>query len=335
MSKLYAAALILGAFAGTALLASVGCSEAHDEETGVALGAVGEDAGDGGVARGQLVISAVYPFGGRTGAQFTNDYVEILNKTSKEITLDGLSIQLSATATGTFATPVALKGKVGGGKYFLVALGSGGAAGDPLPDPDQTAAADAPQIGESTTGNVKLAGKVALAIGTGPLNCGQNGSSCSTTKVLDLVGWGSTSAWEGSSSARAFTDDASEAEKRSLARPGDSCADSDNNGKDFALATPAPRNAGTAAVNCNPPKPDAGVDANSIPKPINEPKPGEETPFDAGFRPEAGAGSSSGGPGEDDGCAVSATGVGGLASFTPLAAIVLGLGLAMRRRRRD
>ena len=37
-------------------------------------------------------------------------------------------------------------------------------------------------------------------------------------------------------------------------------------------------------MNCNPPKPDAGVDANSIPKPPGEPDPGKETPFDAGVR---------------------------------------------------
>jgi hypothetical protein len=229
---------------------------------------------------------------------------------------------------------VPLKGKVGAGKYFLVELGSGGAAGDALMDPDQPAASDS-QIGESTTSNVKIAGKVALAIGTTALNCGQNGSACGTTKVLDLVGWGPASAWEGASSARSFTDDASEADKRSLARVGDGCADTDNNGKDFALATPAPRNAGTAAINCNPPKPDAGQDANSIPRPPYEPDPGNETPYDAGQKPDAGSGNGASGGGASDDCAVSTVGVGGIAGFSPLAGIALGVMYVLRRRRRS
>lgn len=337
MSKLYAAALVLGAFAGTALLASVGCSDSvHDEETGVALGAAGEaDAGDGGVAKGTLVISAVFPFGGRTGAPFKKDYVEILNKSSKEVTLDGLSLQVSTTATSAFSVAVPLTGKVGPGRYFLVELGGAAAeTGEALPTPDQPGAADSPSIGESTTSNVKMAGKVALAQGTGPLNCGQLGSQCAPAKLLDLVGWGPASAWEGSTSARSFTDDASEADKKALARPGTSCADSDNNGKDFNLATPDPRNGEKDAVNCNPPKPDAGIDAASIPKPPGEPDPGKELPFDAGVRPDASAGSGASGGG-DDGCSVGVTGAGDLALSTPLAGLALAALLVARRRRRD
>lgn len=330
MSKLYAAALILGAFAGTALLASVGCATSEEEQVGTALGAASDDAGDAGLAPGTLIITAVYPMGGRTGAKYTHDYVEILNKSSKEQALDGYSLQLATSGTAAFTVAVPLTGRIAAGGYFLVELGTGGTAGDALTDPDQPSAADSPQIGEATTASAQKAGHVALAVGTAALNCGGLGTTCPSSKVQDLVGWGQTSSFEGTGSAPAFTD-----ATKALARATNGCGDSNNNAKDFALADPAPRNKATAAVNCNPPKPEAGVDANSIPKPVNEPKPGEETPFDAGSRPEAGAGSSSGGPGEDEGCAVSTAGVGGLAPFTPLAAIVLGIGLAMRRRRKD
>lgn len=329
MSKLYAAALILGAFAGTALLASVGCATSEEEQVGTALGAVGEDAGDGGLAPGTLIITAVYPMGGRTGAKLQHDYVEILNKSTKEQTLDGYSLQLATSGTTAFTVAVPLTGKIAAGGYFLVELGSGGSAGDPVADPDQPAAADAPQIGESTTSSAQKAGHIALAVGTGALNCGGLGTTCPSSKVQDLVGWGQTSSFEGSGSAPAFTD-----ATKALARATNGCGDSNNNAKDFALADPAPRNSATTPVNCTPPKPEAGVDANSIPKPPNEPKPGEESPYDAGTRAEAGAPKAAAGA-ADDGCSVSTAGVGGLAPFAPLAAIMLGLGLVVRRRRRD
>lgn len=329
MSKLYAAALVLGAFAGTALLASVGCSEAHDEDTGVALGAAGE--GDAGIAPGTLVISAVYPLGGRTGAAFKHDYVEILNRSSKDVTLDdAVSLQLAATGTATFEVAVPLKGTIAAGGYFLVELKNGtvGTAGADLPDPDQPLDADSPSIAENTTSKAQGAGKVALALGTEPLKCGGLGSACPPAKLLDLVGWGETNAFEGAGSAPKFEDNT-----KALARPGNGCADTNNNAKDFALADPAPRNKATDAVNCNPPKPDAGVDANSIPRPPGEPDPGKETPYDAGSGKADSGAPSAATPAADDDCAVGAVGAGGFGRFTPLAGLAIAAMAIVRRRR--
>lgn len=326
MSKLYAAALVLGAFAGTALLASVGCSEAHDEDTGVALGAAGE--GDAGIAPGTLVISAVYPLGGRTGAAFKHDYVEILNRSSKDVTLDdAVSLQLAATGTDAFKVAVPLKGTIAAGSYFLVELKGGGAGAD-LPTPDQPSDGDSKSIAEETTTKARAAGKVALALGTDPLDCGDLGSSCPAAKLLDLVGWGTTNGFEGAGSAPKF-DDATKA----LARPGNGCADTNNNAKDFALADPAPRNKATDAVDCNPPKPDAGVDANSIPRPPGEPDPGKETPYDAGSGKADSGAPSAATPAADDDCAVGAVGAGGFGRFTPLAGLAIAAMAIVRRRR--
>lgn len=328
MSKLYAAALVLGAIAGSAFLASVGCTTAQEEDTGTALGAAGEsDAGDAGVARGTLVISAVYPMGGRTGALYKNDYVEILNKSAKPVKLDGLSIQLSATGTGPFATAIPLTGEVAAGGYFLVPLGSGGAAGEDVPDPSQPIVDT--KIGEDSSSAAQAAGKVALALGTAALGCGQNGVACPTSKLLDLVGWGATSAWEGATSAPKLTD-----ATKALARAGNACGDTDNNGKDFALTDPKPRSAGEPVVNCNPPKPEAGVDANSIPQPVKDPPLGEESPFDAGVRRDAGATGAAAGAG-DDSCAVGGVGALGAGSLSPLVGVALALAYAARRRRRE
>jgi hypothetical protein len=313
------------------MLASVGCTASEDEQVGTALGAAGEgDAGDGGLAPGTLIITAVYPMGGRTGATLAHDYVEILNKSSKAQPLDGYSLQLSTTGTSAFTIAVPLTGTVAAGGYFLVELGSGGPAGDPVMNPDQPSTADSPQIGESTSANARAAGHIALAVGTTALNCGGLGASCPSSKLQDLVGWGATSYFEGAASAPKF-DDATKA----LARAGNGCADTNNNSKDFALADPAPRNKDTAAVNCTPPKPEAGVDANSIPKPINEPDPGNESPYDAGQKPDSGVGGASGGGASDDGCSVSSAGARGMAPFAPLTGIALGVLYALRRRRRS
>ena len=47
-----------------------------------------------------IVISQIYGGGGNTGAQFTNDYIEIFNRGSTTVDVAGWSLQY-ASATGT------------------------------------------------------------------------------------------------------------------------------------------------------------------------------------------------------------------------------------------
>ena len=120
------------------------------------------------------VISQVFASGGNAGADFTNDYVELLNRGSASVDLAGWSIQY-ATANGASWSAVALTGTLGPGRRYLVQLGSGGTVGSALP------AADA-------TGTVNLAatgGKVALVHDTAALACGASAGSCSAVTVVD------------------------------------------------------------------------------------------------------------------------------------------------------
>src|SRR6476619_5672744 len=113
-----------------------------------------------------LVISQVYGAGGNTGAVFQNDYVELFNRGTVDVPLDGLSIQYaSATGTGNFGTPTALFGTLAAGHYLLVQE-SGGPNGAPI-------AADI--VAPTGIAMAAGAGKVALVDQTGALAC--NGGS--------------------------------------------------------------------------------------------------------------------------------------------------------------
>ncbi len=49
------------------------------------------------------VVSQVYGGGGNAGATFTHDYIELFNRGTVPVDLDGLSVQYtSATGTGNF-----------------------------------------------------------------------------------------------------------------------------------------------------------------------------------------------------------------------------------------
>ena len=51
-----------------------------------------------------VVISQVYGAGGNSGALLSNDYIELFNRGTATVSLDGWSVQYaSATGTGTFA----------------------------------------------------------------------------------------------------------------------------------------------------------------------------------------------------------------------------------------
>ncbi len=87
------------------------------------------------IAQGQVVVSQIYGGGGNAGATFRNDFIELLNRGTEPVSLDGWSAQYgSATGTEWQITPLA--GAILPGRYYLVqqAAGAGGTA--PLPTPD-------------------------------------------------------------------------------------------------------------------------------------------------------------------------------------------------------
>ena len=186
------------------------------------------------LARGtssSLVVSQVYAGGGNAGASYTNDFVELLNRGASSVDLSGWSVQYASAASTSWSV-VSLSGTVPSGKYFLVALASGGTAGAALPSADATGTANMAVSG----------GKVALVNGTDALTCGASAGSCS---AVDFVGWGSATDYEGSAAAPALS--AVLADVRADA----GCTDTNSNATDFATDTPAPRNSSSPAAACS------------------------------------------------------------------------------------
>src|SRR4051812_21976452 len=83
-------------------------------------------------ASSTVVISQLYAGGGNSGATFTNDFVELLNRGSSAVDLSGWTVQY-ATAGGTTWQATALSGSLQPGRYYLVQLASSASVGAPLP----------------------------------------------------------------------------------------------------------------------------------------------------------------------------------------------------------
>jgi len=204
-------------------------------------------AGAANGASSDVVVSQVYAGGGNSGATFTNDYVELLNRGSSPVDLSGWTVQY-ATAAGTTWQATALTGSIQPGRFYLVQLASAAAVGAPLPAPDATGT---PNLAAS-------GGKVALVRDTAPLACGATAGSCSSVPlVADLLGYGSASDYEGSGPAPALSN------TTAALRGGGGCADTNANDADFATGTPAPRNGASPVASCGTITPPASTAAAS------------------------------------------------------------------------
>ena len=199
-----------------------------------------------------LVISQVYGGGGNTGAPFKNDYVELFNRGTAPVSTAGLTLQYGS-ATGNLgassAQNVVLPGKtVQPGSYFLVALSAGAGAGAALPAADEV----------GTTAASATAGKFALARGVEPLAC-SSAASCDATRIIDLVGFGSATYFEGAVAPAPGNTTA-------LLRAGGGCTDTDTNSSDFTTGAPAPRNSASSAAACGTTTPDPDPDPEPGPQ---------------------------------------------------------------------
>ena len=176
----------------------------------------------------RVFISQVYGGGGNSGAAFSHDFIELHNPSAVAVPLDGWSIQY-ATGTGTTWSVAVLSSAIQPGAYLLIQMASGGAIGMSLPSPD-------------LTGNINMSsvsGKVALMTTTTA-----NAGSCPTAaSLVDFVGYGTlATCYEGASAAPAGSN------SNAIIRA--DCADSDNNGADFTVTVPNPRNSAVTAVIC-------------------------------------------------------------------------------------
>ena len=98
-----------------------------------------------------LVISQIYGGGGNSGAQFKNDFIELFNRGTSAVSLNGKSVQYATTtgALGANGLMTLLPNVVlGVGQYFLVQEAAGaGTTLPPLPAPDAIGAINMSAMG--------------------------------------------------------------------------------------------------------------------------------------------------------------------------------------------
>lgn len=179
-----------------------------------------------------VVISQIYTSGGEPGAVYQGDYIELLNR-GGPINLSNWSVQYAEANGSSWQTTPLPALTLQPGQRLLIREGSSGGAGAVVPSPD-------------TSGGIELsstAGKVALVGAPAALPAGP----CPVSPFLiDFIGYGATAnCFEGASAAPAPTTVA--ADRRS----GDGCVDTDNNGADFSLGVPNPRNRFSAVNSCS------------------------------------------------------------------------------------
>lgn len=186
-----------------------------------------------GTAGAQVVISQVYGGGGNSGATLRNDFIELFNAGSTAVDLSTFSVQY-ASSTGSSWQRTNLTGTLQPGQYYLVQQAAGtNTAAATLPTPDATGAIAM----SGTAGKVALVANQTVLTGTCP------GASLG---VLDFIGFGGANCSETAPTAALSNTTAA-------IRKAAGCTDSGNNGADFDLAVPAPRNTAAAAAPCSGP----------------------------------------------------------------------------------
>ena len=189
-----------------------------------------------------IVISQFYGGGGISNATYTNDFVELFNRGSQPVSLNGWSVQYaSATGTNWLVTPLSSQ-TLQPGQYYLVQYASSGAIGSALPTPDLIA--PPVTVGTNTfIPNLSSAtGKLALVNSAAQLPA----TNCPLTEatVVDFVGYGAAASCFETARAPDLT-----AQTAGI-RIGSGCVDSDNNQTDFTIVAPAPRNSSSPTNVC-------------------------------------------------------------------------------------
>jgi predicted extracellular nuclease len=185
-----------------------------------------------------LVISEAYGGGGNSGATLKNDFIELYNPTSADVSVNGWSVQYrSAGGSGAVAVTT-LTGSVPAGGYYLVqeAAGTGGTTDLPTPN---------------ATGTIAMGGtgfQVWLANTTAAQNPPADSVVSDADAIVDFLGAGSSATSYETAKAPAPSNSASVARNTSN-------ADTDDNSVDFIAGTPTPQ-----ASDTPPPPPATTVD---------------------------------------------------------------------------
>lgn len=188
----------------------------------VAIAPASQAAGPG------LVLNEVYGGGGNSGAELTHDFVELLNSTDAPISLDGYAVAYYS-AGGNLGNRCSLSGTVAPGSTFLIQQAAGTGGTTPLPDPDAECAAS-------------------MAGSNGIVELTLDGA------VVDLVGYGTASRFEGSAAAPGLSNTTSASRTDAV--------DTDDNAADFTRGEPTPTPGGGGTDPDPDPEPEEPTEAS-------------------------------------------------------------------------
>ena len=168
-----------------------------------------------------VVISEVYGGGGNAGSTYTHDFIELFNRGSAAVSLNGWSVQYASTAGTSWAMTALTNVSLAPGQAYLVQENNGAGGTVPLPTPD-------------AVGTIAMSATSAKVVLLNTATLIASGTVCPTgAAVVDLVGYGTTT--NCSETAPAGTT----ANATSASRT-DRCVDTDNNSTDFAVVRPGP-----------------------------------------------------------------------------------------------
>lgn len=224
-------------FSSAAVLAlAVGCATQNDDGA--------EGAAANLTTSPDLVISQVYGGGGNQGAAISHDYVELFNRGTAPVSLNGKSLQYIGFGMNfdktKFVVPLPNE-MLAPGEHYLIRLATSNAAiGTSI-----EATADLKTDNDMAIPMSNEKGKVALVNNDALLDaCGAAGTPCAAGSWIDFVGFGAASQGEGDTTVGALS-----ATKAAVRKNG-GCTDTGNNANDFEIVTPSPRTRATANAAC-------------------------------------------------------------------------------------
>ncbi|GAA2071835.1 hypothetical protein GCM10009821_07250 [Aeromicrobium halocynthiae] len=196
----------------------------------VAGGVSAEAAPDGS----GLVISEAYLNGGSAGATYRNKFVEVHNPTDEAVDVSGWSVQYRAYSSTSRFTGVIPLGdrRVPAGGTLLVSGNSNAANGEVLPTPDVSSSI-------AFSGNTN-GGTLAL-VSSGTALEGDRDAVLAADDLVDLVGYGASTTFEGAAPASGYS--VTSSLNRTEGR------DTDDNAADLTAGAPTPTPCGAA---CDP-----------------------------------------------------------------------------------
>lgn len=192
------------------------------------------------VANAQIVINEVYGGGGNSGATYTHDFVELINKGTQPVTLSGATLQYASAANAFNAYHTLPEITLNPGQTYLIqeAKGSGGSTALPTPDFVATTLINFSGTTNSSTDGFSMSSsnlKIVLASNNIQV------VSPTDSNVIDFVGVGTANQYEGAGPAPAMTNTTSVSRTNGV--------DTNDNSVDFKSGTPTPSNTSMLGVS--------------------------------------------------------------------------------------